>query len=423
MDIVPPPVNLLNELQNEGLAELWVFDNHSGYRLKPRSADEIALLLKWAQNNNQPVALSQVDASLMENPLWMDLNQLKQVRHYWPEDFAVQAETGLTFGELNTLLKPHGQTFPLNYPANMILGEVLAEDRPALETGLQGYCRDYVLKTEIAMPDGAITISGADVVKNVTGYDLAKLYVGGQNSFGVLTSVTLKLAPAPKNRQYWLYTLDSHHLACSLAEILLASSLPLSACELYKPSRKHGDPQWHLFIEVSGENWAMIEAKEQLQRFHHFPAPQVLDTQTGELWRNQLMSWPTDETVMEAALPLSDWIAFSAMISQQSSINNLRLQLRPAAGLIYISGPLFPFAALRYLKGEVQQAQGFMQILQLSRMDAALFSEATVVFAEFNLPENPILHHLLKTLKNGYDPQGILFTPRLPIAINRTEPL
>lgn len=411
----------ISQLQAEDLARPWEFQGESGHKLTPQSAAQVAKLLNWAQESKCSVAIDYVDACRMPQPLWLDLSALTRVRQYPTEDFIIEVETGMTFGELEQGLAKNWQAFPLSYPAETTIAEVLAEDRPALETGLRGAFRDYVLKTEIATPDGHLTISGADVVKNVTGYDLAKLYVGGRHAFGVVTSVTLKLMALPHAQRHWLFTVDSLQAGCALSEKLLAAHLPLSVCEIYQ-----SDAGWRVFIELCGDDWLMTDTQAILTRAGSQPGQYWTDSQKGEppqrlkedlglILKAQLQEWSIDATRMEVALPLSQWTALAVLVSKQSTLSQMRLQVRPAAGLVYISAPMFPSAALRYLQTEAKAQGGFSQLLQISPTDAATLSEAEAILAAFNLPEEPIVQRLLKDLKKGYDPQGILHTPHLPL--------
>jgi FAD/FMN-containing dehydrogenase len=413
------------QLQASDLARPWEFQGESGHKLTPQSAPQVAHVLRWAQSNHSHVAVDYLDACRMPHPLWLDLSALRQIRQYPTEDFIIEVETGMTFGELEKVLAQHWQTFPLSYPAETTIAEVLSEDRPALETGLRGAFRDYVLKTELATPDGNLTISGADVVKNVTGYDLAKLYVGGRHAFGVVTSVTLKLMALPHARRHWVFTVNSLQAGCALSEKLLASQVPLSVCEIYQ-----SDTGWRVLIELCGEAWLMADIQALLtgtagssgiQPGQHWgnsqtgEPPQRLKEDLGLALKAQLQAWSSEATRLEIALPLSQWTALAVLVSKQSILSQMRLQIRPAAGLVYISAPMFPSAALRYLQTEAQALGGFAQILQISSTDAATLSEAEAILAAFNLPEEPMVRRLLKDLKKGYDPQGVLHTPRLPL--------
>lgn len=407
MDLKVP--DSMQVLCQNGLARLWEFGGKNGYKFTPKTAAEVAQLLHWQEAQGKPVALRETEAATLPEPCWLDLSGLRQVRNHAVEDFIIQVECGMTYRELLAAIAPFKQTWPLSYPHNLTIGEILAEERPALETGLRGYPRDYVLKTELASPDGQVTISGADVVKNVTGYDLAKLYIGGQHSFGVLTSATLKLMAMPAARRQWLYHPDSLNTACALSDTLLASKLPLSVCELFQQAG-----QWRLLIEMAGDDPVLDEEQDVLRRLNT-PQPERLDTRSGQALIFELQSQPETQTLVEIAFPLSRWQAFVRQIAKQTSLGDIRFQARPAAGLVYISADRFPFAALRYLNDQAQAHEGVLQVINIAKNDVTTASEAAAAYREFNLPTEPVLRHLLQNLKKSYDPKGVLFTPRLPL--------
>ncbi len=404
-------VQSLQALQQMGLACPWEFEGRSGFRLTPTKASQVAKLLQWAQSQNKPVAMTPADATLLPESLWLDCAALNQVRQHSVADFIIQVECGMTYRELLATVAPHRQTLPLSYPPSLTLGQILAEERPALQTGLRGYPRDYVLKAELATPDGQVTISGADVVKNVTGYDLAKLHIGGYHQFGVLTSVTLKLAALPETRQQWCLSPDSLNSAFTLVEQVLSSSLALSVCELFQ---EQDQGQWRLLIELAGDE-AIVKAQASSLSGQFVGSPTVLDTRSGEALLFDLQQFPTQQTILEAAFPLSQWQGFVSQVSKQPSLGAMRIQVRPPAGLVYLFADQLPFAALRYLKEQAEAHQGFLQIRQIAPGDVTNASEAMRLYADANLPQDDAVRDLLRRLKNSYDPSNILFAPQLPL--------
>lgn len=389
----------LDDLQACGLAAKEELDGRPGWNLIPTSAAQVAQLLHWAQETNHPIAMNPKDAALLNQPVCMDLSGLSQVRKHNVDDFTIQVETGLAFGKLATLLAKHKQEFPLSYPEQATLADIVAEDRPALESGLRGLPRDYVLKAEIATPDGQVTTSGADVVKNATGYDLQKLYTGAHHTLGVVTCVTLKLSTLPPSRERWIYTLDSANATYQLAHKLLASNLPLRVCEL---SRE--DKTWKILIEIAGDSLLLQECATVLTGLSN-REPRLLGPQ-GKKTLQSLQSGPTDATVIEAALPLGQWPTFVDQVLHGSLFKDVRIQIRPAAGLVYLIVENIKREHIEILSAEAANYDGFIQVVKAPDMGT---------LAHFNLPGNPAVQSLLKMLKKSYDPKGILYCPRLPI--------
>lgn len=182
-----------------------------GFRVAPQSPQQVAQLLATCQGEKTgqtfpcpiPLSVDKLTAQALPLPLWLDLSELTSVRFHWPADLTIQVETGITLGELNALLATHGQRYPLSYSPEIRLLEILGDDRPAPETGVPGsqfsYPRDTVLGLEVVTTEGHVTKCGGHVVKNVTGYDLNKLYVGSRHTLGVITAATLRVQPLPNN--------------------------------------------------------------------------------------------------------------------------------------------------------------------------------------------------------------------------------
>jgi D-lactate dehydrogenase (cytochrome) len=92
-----------------------------------------------------------------------------------------------------------------------------------------GGIRDQVLELTVVLPDGCTIRAGRPLVKNVAGYDLAKLFLGAHGSLGVITDVTLKLAAIPRARTTLAFPLDDVNQAQRCAGRLLRTCLVASA--------------------------------------------------------------------------------------------------------------------------------------------------------------------------------------------------
>ncbi len=104
------------------------------------------------------------------------------------ENFTLTVESGIGMDELKNILANKNQKVLLGGTGT--LGEVLNENLPQ-----EPRIRDQVLSMEVAFADGTLGKFGGKVVKNVAGYDMAKLFLGSRGSLGVIRSVTLKTFP------------------------------------------------------------------------------------------------------------------------------------------------------------------------------------------------------------------------------------
>jgi FAD/FMN-containing dehydrogenase len=118
---------------------------------------------------------------------------------YAPAEMVVRVRAGTTVAELDAALAAHGQLVPLDpvSPAVATVGGVLAVGRSGLRRLRYGPVRDVLLEATVALADGTVVKAGAPVVKNVTGYDLCRLFVGSLGTLGFLVECVLRCQPRP----------------------------------------------------------------------------------------------------------------------------------------------------------------------------------------------------------------------------------
>ncbi|MDF2441551.1 MAG: glycolate oxidase binding subunit [Abditibacteriota bacterium] len=106
----------------------------------------------------------------------------------------VQAGAGITIEALDAATRQRGQFVPLDRAdARATLGGIVATNRFAADKMKYGAPRDLVVGLHAALSDGRLVKAGSKVVKNVSGYDLNKIFTGSFGSLGLLTQVTLRL--------------------------------------------------------------------------------------------------------------------------------------------------------------------------------------------------------------------------------------
>jgi FAD/FMN-containing dehydrogenase len=134
----------------------------------------------------------------------VELGALNRVVEHSPEDLTVTVQTGLTLLVLQSELKKRGQWLPVDppHPDRLTIRELLEENISGPRRFGWGTIRDYLLGTQVALADGRIVKSGGKVVKNVAGYDLAKVFVGSRGTLGVMAEATFKLRPCPEAEEF-----------------------------------------------------------------------------------------------------------------------------------------------------------------------------------------------------------------------------
>ncbi len=127
----------------------------------------------------------------------VDLRRMNRVLELAPEDMTVTVEAGISLGALQRELATHRQWLPIDPPnaENVSIHEVLARDLNGPRRFGYGTIREHLIGIKVVLADGRSIKSGGKVVKNVAGYDLAKLFIGARDSLGIIVEATFKLRP------------------------------------------------------------------------------------------------------------------------------------------------------------------------------------------------------------------------------------
>ena len=130
----------------------------------------------------------------------LSLRRLNRVLEYEPEDLTLVAEAGVTLHEIARRTGEAGQRLAPSPWAGVAatLGGACAVNRSGPCRASTGTLRDAVLGCKVVHADGTMTRSGGKVVKNVSGYDLPKLYVGSMGSLILFAEINLRLVPRPE---------------------------------------------------------------------------------------------------------------------------------------------------------------------------------------------------------------------------------
>ena len=123
---------------------------------------------------------------------------------YEPADMTVTVGAGMTFAALDVLLAEHGQECALDpRDGAATIGGIIAAGVSGPRRLRHGPLRDHVLEVRFVTGDGRVVKGGGPTVKNVTGYDLPRLFVGSLGTLGVLTQCTLRCRPRAATARWY----------------------------------------------------------------------------------------------------------------------------------------------------------------------------------------------------------------------------
>lgn len=130
------------------------------------------------------------------------LDRLTRIVEFDDANLNVSAEAGVRLGDLQAVLNEKREFLPLD-PARadcVTVGGLVQSNASGPSRQLYGSARDWVLGLRVVLPSGERIRCGGKVIKNVSGYDMNKLFIGSLGTMGIVTEATFKLLPVPATR-------------------------------------------------------------------------------------------------------------------------------------------------------------------------------------------------------------------------------
>ncbi|GIX47574.1 MAG: FAD-linked oxidase [Candidatus Tectimicrobiota bacterium] len=162
------------------------------------------------------------------------LERLSRHLAYVPADLTTTVQAGMRLADLQQRLRQEGQFLALDPPARELttLGGMVAANLSGPRRLLYGTARDMVLGTAVITVEGKRAKAGGRVVKNVTGYDLNKLYIGSLGTLAVIVELTFKLYPLPPGEHTVGIAVAHHKDLLPILQALRQTPLRLNSLEL-----------------------------------------------------------------------------------------------------------------------------------------------------------------------------------------------
>ena len=246
----------------------------------PESIEELAQLMKEAHVAG--VSMIPIGAGTrleFGNPphsagLAMHTARLHGVVEYEPANLTVSVRAGTPLRKLQEILRAENQFLPLDPPhaGRATLGGIVACSSSGPIRFRYGTVRDMVIGIRVVHADGTATKSGGKLVKNVSGYDMCKLYAGSLGTLGITTELTFRVQPVPQETATLALAFPSPGTAFAASQALIHADLAPDAMEALNHdafASLHGDARgapWVLLLRF-GETeeavrWQVDRARE-----------------------------------------------------------------------------------------------------------------------------------------------------------------
>jgi glycolate oxidase FAD binding subunit len=199
--------------------------------LRPGTVQEAATLLRGLERPVRPVGGGTKPWMPAGDEEPLETGGLDRILEHNVGDFTAVLEAGVPFAEAQATFAEHGQRLawdpPLGSPPDATIGGIVATADSGPLRHRYGGVRDLVVGTSVVLSDGTIAKSGGKVIKNVAGYDLAKLFAGSFGTLGLIATVAVRLHPLPEKTATVAHAFDDPDAL--LAKVLELARLPLEA--------------------------------------------------------------------------------------------------------------------------------------------------------------------------------------------------
>ena len=207
----------------------------------PKSVQQIQELLALAADRGLSVipAGSGTKLGIGNVPQKVDLvlstRRLNNTIEYEPADLTVTVQAGMLLSNLQMELSENGQFLPLDpaYASLATVGGIAATNASGPLRLRHGTPRNQILGMRVVQADGTVVKSGGKVVKNVSGYDLNKLYIGSFGTLGIISELTFKLYPLAESGITMLLSFKRYEDAAKTASEITSSQLLPSFLNLF----------------------------------------------------------------------------------------------------------------------------------------------------------------------------------------------
>lgn len=401
--------------------------------VKPRNDTQVRDAVAWALTEREPLELIGAGTKRgFGRPVQaghvLDLSGLRGITLYEPEELVLGAHAGTPMAEIEQALAENRQQLAFEPPdfgplyggeaGRATLGGVLACNLSGPRRIKAGAARDHFLGFSAVSGRAEAFKAGGRVVKNVTGYDLAKLMAGSFGTLSVLTEVTVKVLPAPeKTRTVLLFGLEDAAAVAALTLALQSAHEVSGAAHLPEP------------IAARSSVDRVAEAGGAVTAIRIEGTPESVAYRCAAL-REELSGAAAAQDELRSADSITFWreLRDAACFVSDREAALWRISVPPAAGatvaaaiagqglpflhfydwgggLIWLATPPSGDAGAQIIRGAIAEIGGHATLLRAP-------DPVRVAVPPFQ-PQPPELAALSRRVKAAFDPEGILNPGRM----------
>lgn len=411
---------------------------------KPDHAEEVAALLAFCSKHHIPVTPVGAQTGLsggalsVHGGIALSMERFNRIIEVDEKNLQVTVEPGVITQVLQETLIAKGLFYPVDPSSrgSCSIGGNLAENSGGPRAVKYGVTKDYVLNLQVVLPNGEIIYTGANTLKNATGYNLTQLMVGSEGTLGIITKAVLKLLPYPAHNVLMLVPFFSATKACEAVSAVFRAGIIPSAMEFMERDAIDwtlrfvdgisfpikDQVQAHLLIEVDGNDMESLykEAEQISAIMESYECDEILFADSNE---QKEALWKMRRRVGEA-------VKSNSIYKEEDTVVP-RYELPVLLAGVKKIGKKYGFKSVCYghagdgnlhvniIKGELSDEEwkhqlplGIREIFELTvSLNGTLSGEHGIGWVQKNYMDiafSATQIELMKSIKKAFDPAGIL---------------
>jgi glycolate oxidase len=415
----------------------------------PQNTEGVSSLLKICNSARIPVTVQGARSGLaggalpVEGGVALSMHRFDRILTIDSDNFQVTTEPAVITEHLQNVLTKQNLFYPPD-PAGRglsFIGGNVATNAGGPKCVKYGVTRDYVLNLEIVLSNGEIMWTGANVLKNSTGYNLTQLIVGSEGTLAVVTKIVLRVLPLPSFNLLLLAPFENAEDTCKAVSAVFSTGIIPSSLEFMEKRAVEMSAKYlnikplhtsdQLLIEVDGNdlNALQNDCERIAEILQNFNVGEILyadsEAQKRDLWQlrrnvgnavKQLATIKMGEDTVVPRAKLPELLRGAKLIAAKYNLEticwghlgdgNLHINIVTETALTDAF-----YTAAREAKREI-----FELTKSLGGMLSAEHGVGLVQKPYISIFYDALHLNILRGIKNVFDPNGILnphkiFTP------------
>ncbi|MDW7674365.1 MAG: FAD-linked oxidase C-terminal domain-containing protein [Bacillota bacterium] len=313
----------------------------------PETTEQVQAIVNFCRDNKIPLYPRGSGTNLSggtiptQKGLVMATVKMNKILEVDAENLTATVQPGVIIQDLNNAVAEHGLIFPPD-PGTVTtatMGGATAECSGGLRGLKYGVMKHYIMGVQVVLANGKVVRFGGKTVKNVTAYDLVKLFVGSEGTLGIMTEITVKLIPAPEYRKSMLAVFEKLEDAGNAVVQIVGNKVIPATLEIMDNATirtvenfaKVGlpvDAEAVLLIEVDGIQEVVEREAETVLKVVNANNGKIQVAKTNEE-RDKL--WSARRAALPALAQMSPTTVLEDATVPRSQITNMLIELQKIA--------------------------------------------------------------------------------------------